>query len=373
MISKLGLKRLTASDLTFFEWHFRNRNAGNQKAINLNADVFRDQLYPSVDIVARDRQNKLGVDLWIAGPAAAEPVNLQRKIIKGPTYKNWRLDGEFVYNPEDQPDRFNVLVPDDIALFGFEGELVPNTVTLVLVGSTAAEDQPLFEGLGNVLGNRRMMSLEVDALRELCERLPVSIAHPVWLLVNDEDEDVVEAASGLSGAVERLLKRRRPTRLSLDDLRKARQAAEEIGQLGEGLVDFYLKCRLDAREIMNYEWASALNAIAPYDFRIHCNDGSWEKFEIKTTAGNFGREYHLPRSELKDMASSGEICRIGRVYEATPGGAKMRSSKDLREFGQDILTVSSTLPPGVTLNDVTIVPDEALFGAEFVLSGPDED
>ena len=83
MIDKLALKRLTASDLTFFEWHFRNRNAGNQKAINLNADVFSDQLYPTLEVVIRDRQNKLGIDLWIAGPAAAEPINLQRKIIKG--------------------------------------------------------------------------------------------------------------------------------------------------------------------------------------------------------------------------------------------------------------------------------------------------
>ena len=144
MISKLGLKRLTASDLTFFEWHFRHRNAGNQKAINLNADVFRDQLYPSVDVIARDRQNKLGVDLWIAGPGAAKPVNLQRKIIKGPTYKNWRLDGEFIYNPADEPDRFNILVPGDIALFGFEGELAPNTVTLVLVANTAEQDKSIF-------------------------------------------------------------------------------------------------------------------------------------------------------------------------------------------------------------------------------------
>ena len=47
-MSKLALKKLTASDLTLFEWHFRNRNAGNQKAINLNADVFVQQLFPAL-------------------------------------------------------------------------------------------------------------------------------------------------------------------------------------------------------------------------------------------------------------------------------------------------------------------------------------
>ena len=49
MMDKLALKRLTASDLTFFEWQFKNRNAGNQKAINLNADVFSNQLYPALE------------------------------------------------------------------------------------------------------------------------------------------------------------------------------------------------------------------------------------------------------------------------------------------------------------------------------------
>ncbi len=49
---KFALKRLTASDLTFFVWHFKNRNAGNQKAINLNADVFVGKLFPSLPEVA---------------------------------------------------------------------------------------------------------------------------------------------------------------------------------------------------------------------------------------------------------------------------------------------------------------------------------
>ena len=68
MMAKLAVKRLSASDLTFFEWHFRHGNAGNQKAINLNANVFKDDLYPVVDVVAQNSNDRLGVDLWIAGP-----------------------------------------------------------------------------------------------------------------------------------------------------------------------------------------------------------------------------------------------------------------------------------------------------------------
>ena len=182
MLTKLALKRLRKSDLTFFEWHFKNQPAGNQKAINLNADVFKEQLYPVLDTIASERQNKLGIDLWIAGPAAAEPLNLQRKIIKGENYKNWRLDGEFVYNPEDTPNRFNILEPGDIALLGFEGELFPHTVTLLLVGREAEEDRILFKGLDDILGTHRMMALEGATLGDMCRQrdVPSHIPYGWW-------------------------------------------------------------------------------------------------------------------------------------------------------------------------------------------------
>lgn len=46
MAEKLALKRLAGSDLSFFDVHFRNQTYGDhrQKGINLNTDVFVDQL-----------------------------------------------------------------------------------------------------------------------------------------------------------------------------------------------------------------------------------------------------------------------------------------------------------------------------------------
>ena len=73
------------------------------------------------------------------------------------------------------------------------------------------------------------------------------------------------------------------------------------------------------------------------------------------------------------MVCGDEIYQIGRVYELTPDGAKMRISEDLREFGQTILEEFSTLPPGVAVDGVTITPDEAMFGDEIILSVPDQD
>ena len=367
MISKLALKRLTASDLTFFEWHFRNRNVGNQKAINLNADVFTGRLYPSLDIVARERQNKIGIDLWIAGPGAAEPVNLQRKIIKGATYKNWRLDGEFVYNPEGTPDRFNILRPGDMALFGFEGEVAPDAVTVVLVGQDAAQDQTLFRELDDLLITDSMKVVESKTLGELCGRLDVPQFHPVWLLVSDED--LTEAAMGQAPAVARLLTQPRSASLSQDDLRAARRAAEEIGRLGEELVDYHLGERLAAGEIAEYAWVSDINAISPFDFRIR-GTGPWEKLEVKTTAGDFSRDFYVSFNELREMAHGEEEYLIGRVYEASQEGAKLRYSQGLRAYSQSILEVFSNLPTGVIPSGVSIRPDEAMFGEEINLAEP---
>ena len=68
MQRRIALKRLKASDLTLFEWQFRHRNAGNQKSINLNADVFVKQLFPSLPEVAAETNGRIPLDLSIYGP-----------------------------------------------------------------------------------------------------------------------------------------------------------------------------------------------------------------------------------------------------------------------------------------------------------------
>ena len=46
MPERIAIKILTVSDLTFFDALYQRSNVGNQKAKNLNADVFAKQLYP---------------------------------------------------------------------------------------------------------------------------------------------------------------------------------------------------------------------------------------------------------------------------------------------------------------------------------------
>ena len=329
--------------------------------------VIPGQLYPALDAIVKQHDNKLGVDLWISGPDAAERVNLQRKIIKGNAYKNWRLDGEFIYNPDGTPERFNVLEPGDIALFAFAGELAPYTVNLTLVGKSAPQDQGLFQGLDTMLGSLSMAVLEGDTLGELCHLQGVPESHPVWSVV--EDEDLAEAAAGQAPAVDRILKRSYSPKMSLTELQEARREAERTGRIGEELVDVHLSNRLAAGEIEGYDWISDINAISPYDFSVDSAD-STEKLEVKTTKGDFSREFYLSLSELRDMVLGEETYVIGRVYQATSEGGKLRYSHQLREYGQSILDALSSLPEGVMANGVTIRPDEAMFQGEIDLAGP---
>ena len=365
MLRKLAIKRLTASDLTFFAWHYRTSDVGNQAAVNLNADVLVAKLYPAIETAAARSGNRLGLDLWIAGPGTAPPINLQRKIIKGPTYKNWRLDGEVVHNPTDDGERFNMLSAGDLALFAFEGDLAPEILTLVLLARSAPSDRSLLNRLDERLGGQSMRELEEEVLREACRDHPPE--HPVWLLLADDD---VEGASiGLAPAVSRLLTRPRTRAVSLEELRRARRSAEEIGQIGERLVDSYLDRQRTAGIVEEYEWTSGINAISPWDFRVR-RSGTWEKLEVKTTARDFAREYHLPLSELREAAHGEGSFRIGRVYFATRPDARMRVSRTLRSFAESILRVFEALPEGVTPDAVTVVPDDAMFKEEIVLAGP---
>ena len=58
---KLALKRLSRSDLTFFEWQFRHVNAGNQKSINLNKIILIDKFYPSLPDLGVTNDNEFPV------------------------------------------------------------------------------------------------------------------------------------------------------------------------------------------------------------------------------------------------------------------------------------------------------------------------
>ena len=149
-MNKMALKRLTHSDLTFFKCYYsaQGDKPSKQKALNLNSNILVDILYPELKNATGD---KLKVTLYIYGPGTEEVHILQRKILKSKGSKNWRLNGELIYSPEDNPDRYDCLRPEDIALMGFDGEPIPKTIYIDFISQGDEDDKGLYEELNNIL------------------------------------------------------------------------------------------------------------------------------------------------------------------------------------------------------------------------------
>lgn len=371
MAKKLALKKLTASDLTFFEWHFRNRNAGNQKAINLNRDVFIDKLYPSLPSIAQKSNWRVPLDLTLYGPGLHREYNLQRKIIKGGTYKNWRLDGEFIFNPAEDPERFNSLEPSDFMLIDFQGDLCPVSARAFFIARRINEDRDLQKAFGSLIGGRSMMTISVAMLEDVVSGAAPSGEHPVYETILDR---ALEDASqnGLEGT-RKLLRRRSGRKLSQVDLERARQNATAIGQIGEEFVNAHLERLRGQGLIAEVEWASTDNAISPYDFKVRQPDGRTVLVEVKSTRGEFERKFHISISELERMSQGPERYDIYRTFELSDYVAKLRIAEDVRQTARGILDLFEQLPDGVTADSVSVSPQILSFGREIDLSMTDDE
>lgn len=143
---KIALKLLTASDLSLFKVHLR---LSKQKAINLNSGIFIDQFYPAL----QNTFEAVPVELSIYGPAAKPAHILTRKTLRSPGSKNWRLDGEFIHDIEEDPDRFRHLQAGDYALITFSGDERPTAIQLILISQAPGPQtlQPITEGLALAL------------------------------------------------------------------------------------------------------------------------------------------------------------------------------------------------------------------------------
>ncbi|MGO9018701.1 MAG: protein NO VEIN domain-containing protein [Syntrophobacteraceae bacterium] len=361
MARKQALKRLTASDLTFFEWHFRNRPAGNQKAINLNADVFVDQLYPALPEIARDRGGRIPIDLYLYGPGSNGLYNLQRKIIKFGSYKNWRLDGEFIHNPVDSPERFNPLQPDDLVILDFDGDPVyPNSLKAFFLARAVPDDAVLYSHFETFLGRFKMASITPAEARKLMNAAAPPDDHPIYELILDE---VLEDAAlhGVS-AIRRLARRPASVRISKEALTKARKNADDIGRLGEEFVNSYFLTLKTRGELASFEWSSEINAIAPYDFCATYRGSARVLVEVKSTSSTFERQIHLSAAELYKMADHAEDYHLYRVFEMDDRRAKLRIAPVSRDFAQNIIKVFAGLPAGVLPDSISFSPELLEFG-----------
>ena len=364
MSRKLVLKRLTASDLTLFKFHFVNRPAGRQKAINMDAAIFVRELYPSLPEASLALPGgRIPLDLSIYGPGTAAVHNLQRKILK--QEKNWRLNGEYIDNPDDTPDRYNDLREGDFAVFEFTGFPLPTAAKVALIAKSNRDDAKLHRELLSRFGDASMTALSTSLLEQIIDAAAPPSSHPIheWA-----GADVIEdAALGSALSIEKLLKRRQGRGLSPEELAAARAGGERTGHLGEELVDVFLKTRKEAGDITDYEWVSVANAIAPYDFRVKWKAQEWTVLDVKSTRGGFDNPIHLSLGELVRSQQGPERYEIYRLYEVTERSAKLRVSTDATKFLRPILVAVTALPKGVSADGFSISADFLRFDEEIAI------
>ena len=356
MTRRLAIKRLTKSDLTLFEWHHKHGEAGNQKAINLNANVFVDLLYPRLARPELGHSQGFPVRLDLLGPGGAAALPLARKIIKGKSYKNWRLNGEFISDPEQDPDRFRVLGPGDLALLDFEGEETPVAIRILLLASRTEVDSPILKALSPLVAAQSMAEVTSSDIEGVLRRASTPEDHAVQSFLLDEALE--EAVLGDVDGVRRV---RRTTRaVSKDDLVLARKRIDEVGYSGEVLVNAFLASQLDAGQINDYEWTAFENAISPFDFRINAQVDFVA--EVKSTNRSFGRRIHISTAELHEMAYGEQPCHLYRVFELSETAASLRIAEDTRRVALSILESVQGLRSGVRVDSYSLKPCLFSFG-----------
>jgi hypothetical protein len=370
MQRRIALKRLTASDLTIFEWQFRNRNAGNQKSINLTAAVFISEMFPSLPEVAETQNWRIPIDLSIYGPGHAGLYNLQRKIIKGSSYKNWRLDGEYISDPQDDPTRFHVLEPEDFVIFDFIGAVAPNSAKMVLIARGVQADQLVHQRLSVLIGDGSMAVLSVEQLQAIADEINDD-DHPIHeLTLGSELEDA--AVGGAKGCAV-LSRRPRTRKVGRDELQRARQAAEQIGRTGEEFVSAYLAGLKANGAIRDVEWVSDTDAVAPYDFLVTQFNGQEVTLDVKSTAGEFERPLHISSNELSEMSGRTRRYDIYRVFGIAENTARLRIAENVGGFAAAVRQHLTGLPGGVQVDSVSVEPVTLPFGDPISLTIPDEE
>lgn len=371
MPERIAIKRLTASDLTFFETLYRTLNAGNQKAINLNADVFVDRFYPALPGLVHTLGDAIPVSLTILGPDGAPAQVISRAVTKGVGYKNWRLNGEFIRDPENQVGRFNILSAGDLAVMEFSGDPSPQRLTLLLIAKASTFDGPLHAALNPIIPGGRRTMIEVSRDQLAGAVASVSNAHPIWLLAADPEYDAAledAALDGLKGTETLFSKVTKP--VSAATLAAAKAAAEKIGSDGEAVAWIHLQ-RMKAEGLLSViEWTSRTNAVSPFDFRIVDAAGKSVRIDAKSTTGEFERLIHVSTAELVEASADGRY-DLWRIYRLDEDGARLRIAEDIALFAKAVLD-SVALPSGVTIDSVSIDPTVLSWGDEIEIERPED-
>lgn len=358
MSRKLAVKKLTESDLSFFHVNVvRYPNKGKQKAFNLDRRVLEKTFYPDIAaVIDADPEKRAGLVLSFFGPGSASRHLLTRKILKAE--KNWRLNGEDVSNPHDQPGRYDVLAPGDFALMEFSGVGAPSSVKAVLIAANHDADASTHRAIQSMFGDFSMLVLTDGDIERIVAVGAPAITHPIrdWL-----DASLIEdVGQGGGNAAEILNSTRRGRGISEIELRNAKLAAERVGKSGEELLDQLFRAN-QYPDVAGHEWVAKINAISPFDFRLSMSDGVERHVDAKSTAGPFQNPIHLSLGEIRHAMHSGVPYDIFRLYEVKEYSACFRVAKNIAAQLAPVLEVITALPDGVDVDSLSFAPDVFTF------------
>ena len=369
MLRKLAIKKLKASDLSFFSAYLEENPTAKQKAFNLSAEVIEAQLYPDLSsVIAGMPDQRSPVGLTFVGPGKAPPYFQMRKVLK--QQKNWRLNGEVVKAPEDDPTRFDDLRPGDIAIMEFSGAGAPNDVKVLLLSAGNAEDAKLHAVLDEAF-SQAMAVVSEEQIERVIQTAGPAADHPIrdWL-----DRNVLEEIGrGSAEAVQQLAQRRKSRGLTRGELQRAKSSAEAVGRLGEELLDYHLSNEHGTHAHATHVWVAEANAISPYDFDLTLHDGSKLQVDAKSTAGPFSNPIHLSLAEVQHALASGVPYSIYRLYEVTDTDAKVRVAHDIAAQLKPLQAALLALPVGVKIDSLSFNPDYFVFDTtEIAIQFDDE-
>ncbi|MBL8516110.1 MAG: DUF3883 domain-containing protein [Betaproteobacteria bacterium] len=355
------MKRLKSSDLSFFHTYFKTNPGSKQKGFNLDRQLIENELFPSLSEAVNSLPDRRAlVTVTFFGPGSAGPHQLARKILK--QEKNWRLNGELVYTPEDFPGRYDKLAPNDFAIMEFSGSSAPSSVKVVLISVASEQDSSLHAALERRYPTGSMALIGDGDLQQLTVEADPLPSHPIWDWL---DQALIEDVGRGSGDAISQLNTRRPGRgLSMAELQSSKATAERIGLLGEELLDYFLEQR-NLSGASSHQWASQVNAISPFDFLLEV-DGQQRYADAKSTAGPFGSPVHLSIAELRFAAQPGTIYDLYRLYEVRDGYAKCRVAKDVGAKIVGLLSTLGGLPLGVKVDSLSFAPQFFDFDEQVI-------
>jgi hypothetical protein len=369
MSRKLALKKLKASDLSFFIPYLNQYPDTKQKGFNLDKRVIETALFPTLTAEIEATVDKRApVALTFFGPGVAAPYLLMRKVLK--QQKNWRLNGEAVPNPLDEPGRFDNVAPEDIAIMEFSGASMPDAVKVVLLSATNSRDAATHSAFATAFPGESMSVLSEEDIEKVIQAAGTPADHPIrdWL-----DKDILEEVGhGDPDATERLLKKRKGRGITAAELAKAKASAEKVGRLGEELLHYHFETSAPA-DLERHDWIASVNAISPFDFKLTLKGGIERHVDAKSTCGAFNSPLYLSMSEVRHALTSGVPYDLCRLYKVTDTSALMRVATDIAGKLKPVHDSLMALPNGVTVDSLSFRPDFFDFGAsETFIEYPDE-